>query len=57
MTLIFLRIKYNYLFRFFLIRFSMNMLLSLKRKVTKETFAFSSAFAFRFGIALSRWWR
>ena len=28
---------YNYLFRFFLIRFSMSMLLSLKRKVTKET--------------------
>ena len=26
MTLIFLRIKYNYLFRFFLIRFSMNNL-------------------------------
>ena len=42
---------YNYLFRFFFfIRFSMSMLLSLKRKVTKETLHYSF---YRY----SAWWR
>ena len=56
------RNHYNYLFRFiYFIRFSMSMLLSFLRKVTKETLTlFVSVYSellFLFGNGNLPWWR